>query len=152
MNTRVSATFAWGMAAMAVAALVSSISAVCAIQPNRAGAPLVTYTAWAMAYGGAATFVYGLLSGQPLRVDARPFFWVAFAYLTVAGTIITFLCYLTLVKREGSARTMYVSVLAPVGAVLVSVIWEGLKLLVLTFAGILTALLGAWITLSGKKS
>ncbi len=152
MNTQVSASFVWGMAAMMIAALVSSIGAVCSIQLNRSGVPVVTYTAWAMAYGAAVTVAYGLLSGQSLHLDGRPFFWVAFVYLTVPGTIVTFLCYLTLLKREGSARTMYVSVLAPTGAVLMSVIWEGLQLQVLTCAGIATALLGAWITLSGKKS
>ena len=152
MDAQVSTAFVWGMAAMVVAALVSSIGAVCSIQLNRSGIPVVTYTAWAMAYGAAATFAYGLLSGQSLHWDTRPFFWVAFAYLTVAGTIVTFLCYLTLLKREGSARTMYISVLAPVGAVLVSVIWEGFQMQALTFVGISTALLGAWITLSGKQS
>lgn len=152
VNAQLSAAFVYGMAAMVIAALVSSIGAVCSIQLNREGVPVVTYTAWAMMYGAVATFAYGLLSEQSLRFDARPFFWAAFAYLTVAGTLVTFLCYLTLLKREGSARTMYVSVLAPVGAVLVSVIWEGLQLQVLTCAGILLALGGAWITLSGKKA
>jgi drug/metabolite transporter (DMT)-like permease len=152
LNAQLSVAFVWGMAAMMIAALASSIAAVCAIQLNRAGTPVVTYTAWAMAYGAAATFAYGLLSNQPLHLDARPLFWVAFTYLTVAGTIVTFLCYLTLLKREGSARTMYISVLAPVGAVLVSVIWEGLQLQALTYVGIATALSGAWITLSGKQS
>lgn len=152
INAQVSTAFMWGMAAMGIAALVSSIGAVCSIQLNRAGVPVATYTAWAMAYGAAATFGYGLLSHQSLHWDARPFFWVAFVYLTVAGTIVTFLCYLTLLKLEGSARTMYISVLAPVGAVLVSVVWEGLQLRALTFIGIASALLGAWITLSEKKS
>ncbi|MBC7711276.1 MAG: DMT family transporter [Rhizobacter sp.] len=152
MQARVSDAFVWGMVAMAVAALVSSIGAVCSIKLNRIGVPVVTYTAWAMAYGAAATFAYGQLSGQVLRLDSQPLFWAAFAYLTVAGTIVTFLCYLTLLKREGSARTMYISVLAPVGAVLVSIIWEGLQLQVLTLFGILIALSGAWITLSKKTT
>jgi drug/metabolite transporter (DMT)-like permease len=152
MDAQMSSAFVWGMAAMVLAALVSSVGAVCSIRLNRSGVPVVTYTAWAMAYGAAATFAYGLISSQSLQLDTRPFFWAAFAYLTVAGTIVTFLCYLTLLKREGSARTMYISVLAPVGAVLVSVIWEGLQLQVLTCIGIFTALLGAWITLSGKTS
>ena len=152
MNAQVSDAFAWGMAAIVVAALVSSIGAVCSIQLNRSGVPVFTYTAWAMAYGAFATFVYGMLSGQSLHLDVQLFFWAAFAYLTIAGTIVTFLCYLTLLKRDGSARTMYISVLAPVGAVVVSVIWAGLQLQVLTCVGIFTALLGAWITLAGKKS
>ena len=152
LSTQLSAAFVWGMAAMGVAAFVSSIGAVCSIQLNRADVPVVAYTAWAMTYGAAATFAYGLLSGQSLHFDGRPFFWAAFTYFTVAGTIVTFLYYRTLLKREGSARTMYVAILAPVGAVLEFVIWEGLKLQALTCIGSFTALLGAWVTLSGKKS
>ena len=105
-----------------------------------------------MACDATATFVYGLLSGQSFRLDTHPLFWAAFAYPTVAGTIVAFLCCLTILKREGSARTMYISVLVPVGAVLVSVIWEDFQFRVLTCVGIFTALLFAWITQSEKKS
>lgn len=106
MNAQMSDAFVWGMAAMVVTALGSSIGAVCSIRLNRTGVPVVTYTAWAMACGAAATFVYGLLSGQSFRLDTHPLFWAAFAYPTVAGTIVAFLCCLTILKREGSARTM----------------------------------------------
>ena len=77
---------------------------------------------------------------------------MAFTYLTVPGTIVTFLSYLTLLKREGSARTMYVSVLAPIGAVIVSILWEGLRPQALTWLGIVVALAGAWVTLKSKKA
>ena len=103
---------------------------------NSQNVPVVTYTAWAMAYGAAAAFVYGALSCQPFHLDGRPSFWAAFVYLTVPGTIVTFLSYLTLLKREGSARTMYISVMAPIGAVLVSILWDDLRLQALTCLGI----------------
>ena len=77
---------------------------------------------------------------------------MAFTYLTVPGTIVTFLSYLTLLKREGSARTMYVSVLALIGAVIVSILWEGLRPQALTWLGIVVALAGAWVTLKSKKA
>ena len=86
---------------------------------------VVTYSAWAMAYSAVATFAYGLLSGQSLQIDPRPLFWTAFAYLAVVGTIVAFLCYLIILKCEGSPRTMYISVLAPAGAVVVLIVWEG---------------------------
>ena len=152
LRVDVTRTFAVGMAAMALAALVSSIGAVCSMRLNAQGIPVVTYTAWAMAYGAAATFFYGALSAQSFHLDLRPSFWAAFAYLTVAGTIATFLSYLTLLKREGSARTMYISVLAPIGAVIVSILWEGLRPQALTWLGIVVALAGAWVTLKSKKA
>lgn len=141
-----------GMAAMTLAAFVSSVGAICSMQLNEQKVPVVTYSAWAMAYGSCATFLYGALSGQAFHLDPRPGFWAAFVYLTVLGTIVTFLCYLTLLKREGSARTMYISVLSPIGAVIVSILIEGLTLQALTALGMASALVGAWITLQGKRA
>jgi drug/metabolite transporter (DMT)-like permease len=143
---------AWGVGAMLVAAVASSIASVLSIQLNKDGAPVLTYTAWAMLYGAAATFVFAMLSGQILIFDPRLSFWGAFTYLTLAGTILTFLCYLVLLKREGAAKTMYISVLSPVGALLVSVFFEHLRPAFLTWFGVSVALLGAWYTLTHKTS
>jgi drug/metabolite transporter (DMT)-like permease len=143
---------AWGVGAMLIAAIVSSIASVLSIQLNNEGAPVITYTAWAMFYGATATFVYALLAGQRLEFDTRLSFWLSFAYLTLAGTILAFLCYLTLLKREGAARTMYISVLSPVGALIVSVLFERLRPSLLTWIGVAVALLGAWYTLSRKPA
>jgi drug/metabolite transporter (DMT)-like permease len=151
LNVNIADTFVWGMGAMVIAALVSAIGAVCSMRLNQLDVAVSSYTAWAMLYGAAATLGYGAASGQVFQLDERPFFWLAFAYLTVAGTLITFLCYLNLLKREGSARTMYISVLAPVGAVIVSILFEGLRPQVLTWLGILVAMAGAWVTLLGES-
>ncbi len=151
-TVRPTSAFIWGMAAMVVAAFTSSVGAVCSIKLNSLKVPVVAYTAWAMAYGAVATALFGAFSGQPFQFDGRLSFWLAFAYLSVAGTIVAFLCYLTLLKHEGTARAMYISVLSPVGAVIVSVLWEGLRPQALTWAGILISLAGAWITLVSKKA
>lgn len=143
--------FVWGMAAMFFAAFSSSVGAVCSIKLNKMRIPVVTYTAWSMAYGALATALFGAFSGQSLQLDGRVSFWLAFAYLAVAGTIVAFLCYLTLLKHEGAARAMYISVLSPIGAVIVSVLWEGFHMQALTFIGILVSIAGAWITLVSKE-
>lgn len=152
LRVDLSPTFMMGMTAMAVAALVSSIAAVCSMRLNAQNVPVVTYTAWAMAYGALATFFYGAVSSQSFHLDLRPSFWAALIHLTVFGTIVAFLCYLTLLKREGSARTMYISVLAPIGAVMVSILWEGLRPQALTWLGIVVALTGAWVTLKTREA
>ncbi len=143
---------AWGVGAMLIAAMVSAIASVLSIQLNKEGAPVITYTAWAMFYGASATFIYAIVAGQPLMFDNRASFWLGFIYLTLAGTIVAFLCYLTLLKREGPARTMYISVLSPIGALMVSVFFERLRPPLLTWIGVAVALLGAWYTLSRKSA
>jgi drug/metabolite transporter (DMT)-like permease len=152
MNTSAEKIAAWGVGAMLIAAFVSAIAAMLSIQLNKEGAPVITYTAWAMLYGASATFIYAIIAGQVLVLDHRPSFWFGFVYLTLAGTIVAFLCYLTLLKREGAARTMYISVLSPVGALMVSVLFERLRPSLLTWIGVAVALLGAWYTLSRKSA
>jgi drug/metabolite transporter (DMT)-like permease len=140
----------WGVGAMLIAAIVSSIASVLSMRLNELKVPVFTYTAWAMLYGALVTFLWGALTGQAFVIDTRVSFWIAFLYLSVAGTLITFLCYLVLLRREGPARTMYIGVLAPVGALLVSVALEGLRPALLTWLGIAIALVGAWFTLAKK--
>jgi drug/metabolite transporter (DMT)-like permease len=152
MSTSAEKIAVWGVGAMLIAAIVSAIAAVLSIQLNKEGAPVITYTAWAMFYGASATFIYAIIAGQVLALDNRPSFWFGFVYLTLAGTIVAFLCYLTLLKREGAARTMYISVLSPVGALMVSVFFERLRPSLLTWIGVAVALLGAWYTLSRKST
>ncbi len=141
----------WAVFAMLFAAIASSVAATISIKLNERNVPVTTYTAWAMLYGAIATFVYGFATGETLRFDPRASFWVAFGYLTVLGTVVTFLCYLELLRREGSARTMYISVMSPIGALMVSLLLEGLRLNFAAWLGIACALAGAWYTLRHKS-
>ncbi|MBL8310172.1 MAG: DMT family transporter [Burkholderiales bacterium] len=152
LRAELSAAFVPAMLAMMLAAFVSSVAAVCSMQLNRMAVPVTNYTAWAMAYGATATFAYAIVADGTPKLDTRLSFWAAFLYLSLAGTLLAFLCYLTLMKREGAARTMYISVLSPIGAVLVSILFEGLRPQALTITGVLIALAGAWVTLGGKRS
>ena len=45
-----------------------------------------------------------------------------------------------------------VTVMAPIGAVIVSILWEDLRPQALTWLGIFVALAGAWVTLMSKRA
>ena len=47
---------------------------------------------------------------------------------------------------------MYISVMAPIGAVIVSILWENLRLQALTWLGIAVALAGAWVTMKSNET
>lgn len=142
----------WAVIAMLFAAIASSIAAVTSMKLNERKVPVTTYTAWAMLYGGLASLIYAALFSPPFAWETRASFWVAFVYLTVLGTVVTFICYLELMRREGSARAMYIGVLSPIGALLISIALEGLRLDALAWLGIAVALAGAWYTLIGKRA
>lgn len=140
----------WAVASMLGAAFASSAAAVISMRLNDRKVPVAVYTAWAMLYGALAAAAYGFASGESLRWDVRPAFWIAFAYLAVFGSAVAFLCYLELLRREGAAHAMYVSVLSPIGAVGISHGLENLRLSGLALLGIVCALAGAWHTLRSK--
>lgn len=141
----------WTVLAMLGAALASSIAAVISMKLNQRRVPVTAYTAWAMLYGALASFIYGFITGETLRIDTRESFWVAFVYLSVFGTVVAFLCYLELMRREGAPRAMYISVLSPIGALMLSLALEGLRLDAFGWFGISCALAGAWYTLRQKS-
>jgi drug/metabolite transporter (DMT)-like permease len=141
----------WAVIAMLCAASASSVAAVISMRLNERRVPVSTYTAWAMLYGALATLIYGAMTGASWAIDPRPSFWIALAYLAVLGTVVAFLCYLELMRREGSARAMYTSVLSPIGALLISLALEGLRLPWLGWLGLAVALAGAWYTLRSRS-
>ena len=141
-----------GVVMMLVAAAASSAAAVCSLALNARGIPVMTYTTWAMAYGAGTTMLWAVAQGHPLTLDARAAFWVALLYLSVLGSVVAFLCYLSLMRRHGPASAMYISVLSPLGAVVVSVLLEGLPPSLPLIAGSALALCGAWITLRTPSS
>jgi drug/metabolite transporter (DMT)-like permease len=144
--------FGWGLAMMLIAAAASSGAAVGSLRLNRHGIAVTAYTTWAMAYGAVCTALWAMASGQALAFDPRPGFWLALAYLSIFGTVVAFLCYLSLLREAGAGVAMYVSVLSPLGAVGVSIVLEGLRPEVPTVLGILLALGGAWVTLRSPSA
>ena len=79
---------------------------------------MVTYTAWAM-YGGDSNGPYGAFQGNHCSWMALGF---GFAFPTFSRRNHHCLSLLPprCSKHEGTARAMYISVLSPVGAVIVS--------------------------------
>ena len=63
------------------------------------------------------------------------------------GTVVAFLCSLSPLLVAGSGVAMYVSVLSPLGALVVSIALEGLRPEVPTMLGMMHALGGAWVRL-----
>jgi len=88
----------------------------------------VQSNAWSMLYGGLFTGVIALVRGQSFTFDRSPGYILSLAYLTVFGSVIAFGAYLTLLGRIGAHRAGYATVMFPVVALLLSIIFEGLAL------------------------
>jgi drug/metabolite transporter (DMT)-like permease len=65
-----------------------------------------------------------------------PTYIVSLAWLVVISSVISFMCYLTLLGRIGPGRAGYATVVFPVFALLISTAFEGYQWSAFAFVGI----------------
>ncbi|MDZ7645051.1 MAG: DMT family transporter [Woeseiaceae bacterium] len=89
-----------------------------------------------------------MLLGHEFRFPLETGYVVSLLYLALLGSSIAFGVYLTLIRRIGSARAAYASVLFPVVALGLSSWLEGYRWTWLAVAGILLTMAGNWLALT----
>ena len=82
---------------------------------------------WGMFYGAIWTGGLALVSGHAFNFEATVDYVASLVYLSVFGSVIAFWAYLTLLGRIGAHRAGYATVMFPVVALVLSMMFEGLK-------------------------
>ena len=109
--------------------------------------PVVIFNSYGMLYGALCSLLIGLLGHHNFTLPTSLSFMLSLFYLAIFGTVIAFWAYQTLVVSIGADRAAYSSVIAPMIAVIVSSIFENVKLTPLIIAGITFCILGNIISL-----
>jgi drug/metabolite transporter (DMT)-like permease len=122
--------------------LMSAIGSLAASRNRSRGLPFWPALGYGMVYGGAACLAVALARGGALELPSAPAWWISFAYLVLAGSIVAFACFLTLQDRIGPGPTGTIGVMTPLLALLLSVAFEGFRPDRYTAAGALLAVLG----------
>ena len=122
--------------------IASSLGSMAAMRTQKRGYPTWTSMAWGMFYGGVLAIVIALLLGRSFTLPMTASYLGTLVYLAIFGSIITFACYLTIMKRIGAAQAGYVGVMVPVVALIVSVFFEKFVWGWLTTAGVALLLVG----------
>lgn len=112
--------------------------------------PLVRLNAWGMFYGVVFITAYTLATGVPFAFDTSPVYLGSLAYLAVFGTIVAFLCFLSLIKSIGAERAGYNAIGWPVVALLISTVLEGYEWTTPALAGLVMVLGGNVLVLRLK--
>lgn len=132
---------ALGLAFVGVLSL--SIAAVCQERIGR-GEDLVAVSALQHAGGAvvalAAAFAFGTLAW-----DHAPALWVAFAWATMGISLCAVGLPITLIRRDGAARTSALLLLVPPFAAVQGWLYFGERLSLIQAAGFLLALTGVWL-------
>jgi drug/metabolite transporter (DMT)-like permease len=93
---------------------------------------------WGMLYSAVLSALIAAASGQSLALPwllAAPAWWLSLAYLSIAGSVIAFACYLTLQQRVGPGAASTVGVMTPVLALVISAAFEGFVPVAMTWVG-----------------
>jgi len=86
--------------------------------------------------------IAAFVQGQSLAPAAAAAWWLSLLYLALAGSVLTFACFLTLQDRIGPGPTGTVGVMTPLLALVVSMAFEAFHPDALTLAGATLAVLG----------
>ena len=133
---------ALGAAFTAASVLLSSVGALTASRNRANGLPFWPALGCGMLYGATTALVVALLQGHDLHLPASLAWWCSLLYLALAGSVLTFACFLTLQERIGPGPTGTVGVMTPLLALVVSIALEGLRPDALTVVGAALAVLG----------
>ena len=123
-------------------ALSASLGNMVSQQSQLDGIGVAPANTWGMFYSVAWTLAAVLVSGHRIAFEWSAGYVLSLIYLAVFGSVIAFWSYLTLVGRIGAHRAGYTSVMFPVVALLLSTLFEGLRLDLSVIAGFSLVLLG----------
>ena len=136
-----------------IGALMASFGNMASQAAQKLKLPVVQSNAWSMLYGGLLTALVALVQGHPFTFDPSPGYVLSLAYLTVFGSVIAFGAYLTLLGRIGAHRAGYATVMFPVVALILSMLFEDLRLDLYMLLGIALVLTGNLLVLTvGRRS
>ncbi len=141
-KARIGSAVALGAGLTAVSVLLSAIGSLAASRNRARGMPLWPAMGFGMLYGAAACAAVGWARGVGFALPTTPAWWISLAYLALAGSVLTFACYLTLQDRIGPGPSGSIGVMTPLLALLVSVALEGYRPSLFTAVGAALAVCG----------
>ena len=114
------------------------------------GLPLASLLAWGMTFGVGANLLLAFATEGVPTLPTGAAFWAGLTYLAIAGSVVTFSLYYTLIRRIGAGRAAYQNIFVIIVAMLISTVVEDYRWSILSIAGAGLALLGTWMALRAR--
>lgn len=115
------------------------------------GVAVVPATAFGMGYAALAVLAWCAATRVPFAFDARPPYVLSLAYLSLFGSVVAFVSFLTLLRRIGAGRSGYTAAVIPVTAMGASTLFEGYRWSAAGLAGMALVLAGTVFVLRVKE-
>jgi len=152
LNFDLSSDASLGLALALAGTLAASLGMLSSALYQKRGLPVIETTSISMAYGALYMVAVALLTGKPFVMDTSPLYVGTLIFLAVFASVIGFCSYLTLLGRIGADRAAYATVLFPIIALTLSVVFENFHWTPLALAGTALILLGNIFILKKQKT
>ena len=133
---------ALGVTFTVAAVLLSAVGSLAASRNRVRGLPFWPALGFGMLYGAAVSAAVALLQGESFALPAVASWWASLLYLALAGSVLTFACFLTLQERIGPGPAGAIGVMTPLLALIVSMVFEAFRPDALTLTGAALAVSG----------
>ena len=145
------------------AALIALAAAICgtlsfsfgnivAFGIHKQGLPVISTNAWGMFYGACLLGLLVMAIGEPLTISTDPNYVSVLLILSTVSTVVPMASYLTLMRRIGPGRAGYATVMFPIGALVISWLFEGYEWTVVALVGLALALAGNLFVLGKPRT
>jgi len=131
-----------GAAFTVAAVLLSAVGSLSASRNRHHGLPFWPALGYGMLWGALASLLVALALGRGFALPTSAAWWISLLYLAIAGSVLTFACYLTLQDRLGPGPAGTIGVMTPLLALAVSLGLEGYRPELVTLAGAALAVAG----------
>ena len=113
-----------GSALCIISAYFASLGNMVAVRNSEDNISIMESNTLGMAYGALFSFLYAFTIGIEINFDFSVEYVSTLIYLAVIGSSVSFSAYLALTRNIGADKAVYVSVLAPIIALIISTIFE----------------------------
>lgn len=141
----------FGLLLVVIGVVIASLGNMAAVVNTGRDLPVVTVNAHGMAWGALLSFLAAAILGREFNFSLEPAYVWSLLFLAIFGSAIAFGCYLLLIRKIGSARAAYSSVLFPVVALAISTFLEDYQWSILAVVGISLTIVGNWLALRKTK-
>ena len=135
-----------------VGAIAASLGNITSAYNQMKKIPVIQSNAFGMLYGSLFMLIIALILNKPFDFDPSLSYILSLAYLALFGSVIAFSCYLTLLGKIGADRAGYITLVIPIIAIILSSIFESLRLDLYMFIGIILISFGIVIFLKRNRN